>query len=67
MPRPPILTSDPQRFCRWRTRQAATQFKNRWRLEDLHVYDIQFADVLPGPLPREQLAGVADAAAALPR
>lgn len=45
--RPVQLTDRPAAFYRWRTRQAATQFRDRWGLADLHVYDLDFADVLP--------------------
>lgn len=46
VPRPPVFTTDATCFYRWRTRQAATQFRDRWGL-DAHVYDLHFMDVLP--------------------
>lgn len=57
--RPIQLTESAQFFYRWRTRQAATQFRDRWRLADLHVYDLDFADVLPDDveLPPDQHRG----------
>jgi hypothetical protein len=45
--RPVQLTADAARFYCWRTRQAATQFMLRWELADVHVFDLQWADVLP--------------------
>jgi len=55
--RPIALTSDVDRFYRWRTRQAATQFMHRWALADLHVFDLGWADVLPARLSHDKLEG----------
>lgn len=52
--RPIQLTSEARSFYRWRTKQAATQFAARWGLGDLHVYNLDYADVLPGALPGGQ-------------
>lgn len=48
VPRPPRLTCEAKRYCRWRTRQAAHQFARRWQLADCHVVDLHWLDVLPG-------------------
>lgn len=44
----PLIGDQAQAWYRWRTRQAATQFVGRWGLEDLHVFDLDWADVLSG-------------------
>lgn len=44
IPRPPAFTYEAERFNRWRTRQAAHQFVQRWKL-DAHVFDIGYLDV----------------------
>lgn len=56
VPRPPVLTDDARRFNRWRTRQAAHQFCQRWHLDDCHVVDLHFLDVLrvEAPLTRRK-------------
>lgn len=46
--RPIRLTDQARTWHRWRTRQAADQFAKRHRLADVHVYDLNFADVLDG-------------------
>lgn len=48
IPRPPGFTSQAARFNRWRTPQAAAQFRDRHRL-DAHVIDLAYLDV--GALP----------------
>ena len=44
--RPLSLTDDCQFFYRWRTRQAADQFKTRWKVAGVHVWDLAFLQVL---------------------
>lgn len=45
--RPLQLTSNPDRWNRWRTRQAATQFIQRHGLRNLHVLNLDWHDILP--------------------
>ena len=45
--RPVRFTSCARLWYRWRTRQAAQQFIDRWSIRDVRTLDLDFLDVLP--------------------
>jgi hypothetical protein len=47
--RPIQFTDEPARMYRWRTIQAASQFKDRHDIQDTHVVNVHWLDVLDHP------------------
>lgn len=45
--RPIQMTDKPQHMYRWRTVQAASQFRDRHEIADAHVINLHWLDVLP--------------------